>query len=129
MSEIKFRQRVNGEFYYWGIGIANRQGDKIPFVGPMSGNGIRVDSTPQEQYTGLKDANGVEIYEGDIVESEVFFPSKVLFNKSEACFAFGDWSVCDYFDYYVGESPEDDTRYSVKVIGNIHDNPELLEEV
>jgi len=62
MREIKFRQPIflNGKFHkfhYWGD-------IKGGFVGPMKANQGR-DS---EQYTGLKDKNGKEIYENDIVK-------------------------------------------------------------
>lgn len=85
-----------------------------------------------EQYTGLKDEDGKEIYEGDIVEEEIDFNSKmtdgtfrykVYWNEDELC-----WSL----DHIGPESIHDDLwelNSSRRVIGNIHENPELLENV
>lgn len=70
------------------------------------------------QYTGLKDKNGVEIYEGDIVK----IVSKVtgLFTKGKVVQGYGcflvqyDWNthlLCEF--------------HNIEVIGNIYENPEL----
>ena len=84
-----------------------------------------------EQSTGLKDKNGKEIYEGDIVEENIDFNSKmtdgtfrykVYWNEDELC-----WSL----DPISQESIHNDLwelNSSRRVIGNIHENPELLKE-
>lgn len=75
-----------------------------------------------EQCTGLKDRNGKEIYEGDILDvSSVFVePKKMVVEFSEM--------ACG-FEPFVNGCPDcyAPIGKDVVVIGNIHENPELLE--
>ena len=73
------------------------------------------------QYTGLKDRHGVEIYEGDILSSPSMPNSPVEFQRGSFNAVYADGSHDEW------EAPL--WRYSVEVIGNIYENPELLEEV
>jgi uncharacterized phage protein (TIGR01671 family) len=75
------------------------------------------------QYTGLKDKNGKEIYEGDIVEIEETGETYIVeFDIKKAKYIFRDNCGTGHnFDFnYYGNTFE--------VIGNIYENPELLEE-
>lgn len=73
-----------------------------------------------EQYTGLKDKNGKEIYEGDIVR----YGDQVLGVK------FDEMKDSDCSYYYLGWAMGDlslcEHNTMIEVIGNIHENPELL---
>ena len=70
------------------------------------------------QYTGLTDKNGKKIFEGDIVKYKNGSPCKIDYMDSQFVMM---WK-CFYRNF---ERVYDD---EVEVIGNIHDNPELLKE-
>ncbi len=80
------------------------------------------------QYTGLKDKNSKEIYEGDIVKEVTVYPGKDgLTLKFEVGFELSAFHLGTrlntgkfYGDYLLGE------RDNLTIIGNIHENPELL---
>lgn len=84
---------------------------------PIPGANVTV-----EQYTGLKDKNGKEIYEGDIVEGSmgVF---EVKWYDLVAQFMFRPNMSMKYHPPFTSTQLE-----VMEVIGNIHENPELLED-
>ena len=73
------------------------------------------------QYTGLKDKNGTEIYEGDILEVKHLMGRVV----GELIFKHGAFLLDDGGYSYLGDHLAN-SEY-IKVIGNIYENPELLE--
>ena len=81
---------------------------------------VLVDTETVGQFTGLTDKNGVKIFEGDITNNKNWNPQnyEVIFDQGEFCFTTEDLKPYTNSLHYLQD---------FEVIGNIHDNPELLE--
>ena len=92
-------------------------------------NFMSFDEIELMQSTGLFDRNGKEIFEGDILEvddcGEVLGNAKLIWDNEQAAFMIDAISVDDIAPFYEFVSDED---YFYRVIGNIYENPELLED-
>ena len=101
-----------GDGYYYILSPSS------PAVGWFSKK--RVSPETIGQYTGLKDKDGVEIYEGDVLGG-LLGDGVVVWVAAEA--RFGISLGGEIHEVYFNEL----TQNELEVIGNIHDSPELLE--
>jgi len=112
---LKFRVFKDGVFHYWGF---IDDSDGMVFASPPLSGQISDIQKISEQFTGLLDCNKTPIYEGDVLSfvpmnhpkyENPFKPFEVFWDEKAA--GFSPWAPRD----------------RAEVIGNIHENPELLE--
>ena len=147
MREILFRAKtepnskdvITGEIIKnpkWVCGYVDLGYADVAIISSISGNrAYRCDPATVGQYTGLADKNGMKIFEGDIVrhhnDNPYALPS--IFEKGKVYWdeQYCGWRRTSNGAFHHGE----DYTYRMshecvyEVIGNIHDNPELFEEV
>ena len=142
MREIKFRILLNEKWWYWGFlrlpsgkfcfaGIPNNHKNPLP---------VEELRNKSQQFIGLLDHDGKEIYEGDIVKvtnlkcqlQKAILVGRVIFDLA----SFGlEILYVEQWEKYNIKPPEKLDRLwflnisgskDIKVIGNIYENPELL---
>ena len=144
MREILFRGKrlqggnwVEGYFFKSDINKRERESGKATLIFtpdcdtfimvPECHNSFMVVSDTVGQYTGLKDKNGKRIFEGDIIKWDYAYNEgksyQVRYDVGGACFSAsrehnGDNTSTIFYN---------DAQYT-EIIGNVHDNPELLEK-
>jgi len=95
---------------------------------------LRKDTHIRENCTGLKDKNGKLIYDGDICKNELLTVDEddPVYSRIAYALAYSGWLWCTMRSDGDGEEPTDfyggvQAEY-LEVVGNIHENPELLAE-
>ena len=133
MREILFRGKSIGGNWYYGVPLVFIE-DYVCMTAPHTYNKAVIPETVG-QYTGLTDKNGKKIFEGDIVKctdtfSDYEFIAVVMFGNPK-----GEYNWGFQLNRISGANANTDillwvdmeeTGAFIEVIGNTHDNPELL---
>ena len=121
MAELKFRAWDKEENKMWNVETLYIEDEWVK-VNDGSIYGLTKDlirSYCLMQSTGLRDKNGVEVYEGDIVENS--YKEIGFIKNSNDAFCFNRKERNFYLSGIGAGSP-------FKILGNIYENPELLED-
>ena len=132
MREILFRGKEKGQWvygYYWKF---EQNGKEVHVIRDGADNLLKFNHIcePESigQYTGLTDKNGKKIFEGDIISyfGRDLLNSEVVFYKNAFMFRF----ISEYVQKIRQQKYDlifQNVSICGEVIGNIHDNPELVE--
>lgn len=131
MHKILFRGKPKNELIDWVYGyyFYSELTCKHYIMGESKDYGYNcIEVIPETvgQYTELNDKNGTKIFEGDIVRvsrGKDIETGEIQYNKYGVWVIVYDKFYCNTFPYIFTSS---DSNVWIKVIGNIHDNPELL---
>ena len=120
MREIKFRGLTPDGIWVYGFLYQDETGAYIKdgAKNKRFGTGIDVERESIGQYTGLRDKNGKEIYEGDVFTSEWRRDRHVIQFSGGAFRGSPGTGVGFVFDTYESSTST--------ILGNIYENPELL---
>ncbi len=137
MREILFRAKkeFDGEWVYGNYCAAeyltSEGTEHLIIEAPRNGVSAKIIAETVGQYIGVEDKNGKKVFEGDILrytprpKCTIYY--KVIWNQEWSRFALMQWST---YKYHLYEWAQHETiKYCCEVIGNIHDNPDLLESL
>lgn len=138
MREIKFRgRRQNGEWIHGALIPTEFSWWGVPSIADKNFR-YEVDPETVGQYTGYKDVDGKEIYEGDIIENVSIPHESRIIRFGE----YADVPLLEKYHYgfyveFLGKRLRDLYRteflfwikraWKCRIVGNIYDNPELME--
>lgn len=138
MRRIKFRgKRIDNGGWVYGDLVTDGKNSKATFawIFPEDADEysfhllVQIKKESVCQFTGLKDKNGTEIYEGDVFKNDNY---EYVVTFKDGCFvlshtvtALGDWGELKSIHR---QDMKELFKYT-KLVGNIHDNPQQLNEL
>jgi uncharacterized phage protein (TIGR01671 family) len=128
MREIKFRAWDKEKKCMFQVTEMNfRSNGRVYSVSPNQGDDFYLveDEVEVMQYTGFKDKNNNEIWEGDIIKSDKGYMFKVIYHNEWVSFALQDLKDKDVIIHFVF----DDEYYApkkIEKIGNIFENKDIV---
>ena len=145
MKDILFRgKRVDNDEWVFGVPAKDEHGEMVVIESIFDfdeydcrgAKCLYVEESTVGQYTGLTDKNGKKIFEGDII-NVITLDTEA---EQRAVVCFGNFIDENNGDEYIGffidfdgikttaaQLAMEECKNRIEVIGNIHDNPELLE--
>ena len=127
MREILFRGKSNAGGWVYGVPLEIGEYCEICYFNSetMETEYYLVIPKTVGQYTGLTDKNGKKIFEGDIVDcwSEGVNAQGTVQQRRD-----GLWIIYPAWQKHImwGLCPDEYSHTTVEVVGNVHDNPELI---
>ena len=137
MREIKFRGKAISDWEEVGI----KKGDWVygyywshhyistSYIIAPDADYEEIDVDPETVGQFVRDINDVDYYDGDIIGGCVTKPSLIYWNNEYACFSIAErsFSPRPFMDTGFDEITDEDMK-KIVYLGNIHDNPKLLED-
>lgn len=129
MKIPKFRAWVKAEKRMIKVCEIGYAADKIHFIRDENYSFYLVDEIELMQSTGLKDKNGKEVYENDIIKDSEDFIAQVVYNEEYVGFGlnYNTANLIDSFDVTF-EELKNEYQNTFEIIGNIYENKDLLGE-
>jgi hypothetical protein len=118
MREIKFRGLGKNDIWRYGYYFAHKEAIQSYHYIRENSSDHRIDPLTLGQYTGLKDKNGVDIYEGDLLDENGYL-FEVIWDKQWAKFKL-QWRTKAI------QFPEWNRGVQMSIIGNIYQNQDLI---
>lgn len=130
MKNVKFKAFIKDENKVVDVKELSFKYDEVVYESGRYTEVRRFKDVELMQLTGLKDKKGTEIYEGYIVELKYPYDKRIktrgviVCNDDKACFGINMKETTEQYELY-----RITAENYLTVIGNIYENPELLEEV